>query len=58
MRVEGAKPGFEYDSTCKTCGAPARRPFIIGKGKRSVRQRPKWRVCDNGHKFILKRGQV
>ena len=50
--------GGEYSTIrCSVCGAKTRRPFIKGPQQKAKRQRPKWWVCDNGHKLIRKVSQ-
>lgn len=43
---------------CGYCGSLARRKFEPGAGKGSRLQHSKFRVCENGHQFISKRGQA
>lgn len=45
------------DAPCGYCGAPTKRQYEQGKGKNAKRQRPKWRVCERGHRLVRKVSQ-
>lgn len=56
-----AKPVYKrvsYDAgkPCSFCKAGTRTRFAAGRGKNARAQHPKHRVCENGHKLIVKKG--
>ena len=54
MKREG-----NYDKpVCRYCGALTRRKFAPGGGKGARLQHSKWRVCQEGHQAVHKRGQA
>jgi hypothetical protein len=45
-------------SKCGYCGKRSRHMYEPGRGKGARMQHSRWWVCENGHKLVIKKGQV